>query len=60
LIESEKTRDGLGDYLDKGTEALKKINGTLMQMGSNYSIFGCNGLIVVGIAIATIFVLMLF
>jgi hypothetical protein len=35
------------------------INGTLTDMGSKYSLFGCNGLIVVGIAILTILVLIL-
>jgi hypothetical protein len=39
---------------------LKKINGALYEMGGKYFIFGCNGLIVVVIAIFTIFILMLF
>jgi hypothetical protein len=60
LFYIEKVRQGLGDYLDKGTEALKKINGTLMEMGTRFSFFGCNGMILLGIALLTIIVLALF
>jgi hypothetical protein len=56
----EETRDSLGDYLDKGTQALGKINGVLTELGAKYSIFGCNGLVVVGIAVLTILILALF
>lgn len=57
---AEKVRQGLGDYLDKGTEALKKINGALMEMGTRFSFFGCNGLVLLGIALLTILLLALF
>lgn len=36
-----------------------KINSALNEMGSKYSLFGCNGLLVVGIAILTILVLIM-
>ena len=52
-------RDGLGDYLDKGTEALKKINSSLAEMGSRFSLFGCNGMVLLGIVLLTVLLLAL-
>ena len=55
----EKVREGLGDYLDRGADALKKINGTLSEMGMRFSFFGCNGLVLLGVALLTVIILAL-
>ena len=57
---TEKVRSGLGDYLDKGKEALVRINASLTDLGSRFSFFGCNGVVLLGISLLVICVLALF
>lgn len=59
LLCLEETRDGLGEYLDKGTSALKKINSVINDMGGKYSLFGCNGIILAAVVVLTILILMI-
>lgn len=59
MIDIEKSRDGLEQYLDAGIEGLKKTNRMLMELLKTKSLFGCNTCILFGICLIAVIVLMM-
>jgi len=59
LLDIEKSRDGLEQYLDAGIEGLKKTNRMLMELLKTKSLFGCNTCILFGICLIVVIVLMM-